>query len=221
MRIASAWVALVLAAAWPADARAQGSPGRFEAGAGVGLLGGARLGSGDAELRTRSGTGFTLFSADSRRARARVLEVRAGVALTRRYSVEVRAGLSHPELRTSIAADVEGAPDITAVERLDQYVVDASFVARLDRLRIGPIVPFVAAGAGYVRQLHEGQMFIEQGTAYHAGGGARHDLFRRGGWLEAAGVRGDVRLYLLAGGNAGGDRPRPHVAASGSFFVVF
>jgi hypothetical protein len=215
-------LAIALAAVWPADAMAQGRPGRVEVGVGFGVLGGATLGRDDAELGTRAGTDFALFNADSRFSRARELEVRAGLVLTRRYALELRAGLSHPELRTSISGDVEGVPDITLVERLDQYVIDASLTAALDQWSLGRVVPFVAAGAGYLRQLHEGQMLVEQGTAYHLGGGVRHRLFSRGsGWLKQAGIRGDARVYLFSGGVALRDRPRPHVAASGSFFVVF
>jgi hypothetical protein len=215
-------LAIGIAALSPVDAMAQGPPGRVEVGVGVGLLGGATLGRDGAELGTRAGTDFALFNADSRLSRARELEVRAGLMLTRRYALEVRARLSHPELRTSISGDVEGVPGITLIERLDQYVVDASLTAALERWSVGPVVPFVAAGAGYLRQLHEGQMLIEQGTAYHLGGGARHRMFSRGsGWLKEAGIRGDARVYVFSGGVALRDRPRPHVAASGSFFVVF
>ncbi len=213
---------VTLAASWPGEAAAQGRAWRFELGVGAGVLGGAAIGGDDAQLRTPSGTGFALFSVESRLSRTRELEVRSGVALTRRYSIEVRGGVSHPELRTSISGDVEGAPDITLVERLDRYVVDASFVARLDGLRVGPVVPFIAAGAGYLRQLHEGQMLVEEGTAYHVGGGARHDVFSRGsGMLKAVGVRGDVRVYVFSGGVSGQDRPKPHIGASASLFLVF
>lgn len=196
--------------------------GRIEVAVGLAIVGGAALGGDEANLRTRAGTDFTLFRAESRFGAARALEVRAGIALTPRYALEVRGGLSHPELQTSISGDVEGAPDITLIERIDQYVVDASFIALLDGLRIGPVVPFAAAGAGYLRQLHEGLTLVEQGTAYHLGGGARHRLFNRAsGLLKAAGIRGDARLYFLSGGIALRDRPRPHVGVSGSFFVVF
>lgn len=215
-------VAIVFGAFWPAAASAQGQPGRVEVGVGVGALGGAALGSDEADLRTGSGTDFALFSAESRFGGARELELRAGISLSRRYAVEVRGGISRPELRTSISGDVEGAPDITLTERIDQYMVDASFVALFEGLRIGPVVPFAAAGAGYLRQLHEGLTLVEQGAVYHLGGGVKHRFVNRSsGLLEAVGVRADGRLYLLSGGIAVGDRPRPHVGVSASFFVLF
>jgi hypothetical protein len=197
-------------------------PGRIEAAVGLGVIGGAALGSDDANLRTADGSDFRLFSAESRFGGARALEARAGFALTPRYAVEVRFALSHPELLTAISADVEGAPDIALAERIDQYVVDAAILVTLDRVRIGPIVPFASAGAGYLRQLHEGLTLVEEGTAYHVGGGVKHRFVsRERGFLKAVGLRGDVRVYLLAGGIAVRDRPRPHVAAAGSLFVAF
>ena len=206
-------------------ARAQSAatlPGRIEVAVGLGVVGGAALGSDDANLRTATGSDFRLFGAQSRFGAAPTLEARAGLALTRRYAMEVRFALSHPELLTSISADVEGAPDIELTERIDQYVVDAALLVRLDRIRIGSVVPFASAGAGYLRQLHEGLTLVEEGTAYHVGGGVKHRFVSRGrGFLKAVGLRGDVRVYLFAGGIAVRNRPRPHAAAAGSVFVAF
>jgi hypothetical protein len=131
--------------------------------------------------------------------------------------------VSHPDLRTSISADAEDAPPITIAERIDQYGIDAGVVVMLSELSLGGrTVPFVAAGAGYLRQLHEGQTVVEQGRAYHAGGGVKHWLLSRDtGWISAAGMRADARVYLMSGGIAFEDRLRPHLAISGSVFVAF
>ena len=214
---------VTLCLASPARAQSAGAPpGRIEVAVGLGAIGGAALGSDDANLRAADGSDFRLFGAESRFAGAPSLEVRAGLALTGRYAMEVRFALSHPELLTAISGDVEGAPDIELTERIDQYVVDAAILVNLDRVRIGPVVPFASAGAGYLRQLHEGLTLVEEGTAYHVGGGVKHRFVSRGsGFLKAVGLRGDVRVYLLAGGIAVGSRPRPHMAAAGSVFVAF
>ena len=189
---------------------------------GLGIIGGAGLGGIDANLRNATGAEFQLFNADSSFGRARMLEARAGLELTRRYAVEVRFGVSHPELRTAISGDVEGAPDITLTERIDQYMIDAALRVTLDRFRIGSLVPFATAGAGYLRQLHEGLTLVEEGTLYHVGGGVRQRLVSRArGAVKAVGLRGDLRLCLLSGGVSVGDSPRPHLAAAGSVFVAF
>lgn len=219
MRVMPAVVVLVLAGV---SASAQT---RFEVDAGGGLFGGAALGGVDANLRANAQgrEAFRLFTADSRFARARSLHVRAGVDLTRWFGVEGGLTRSRPEMRTSLTADAESAAPLTSVERIDQYVFDASVVMTLGapggggRLR-----PFVAGGGGYLRQLHEGRTLIEHGQVYHAGGGVKYALFSRtAGFVRSTGLRGDARLQVLRGGISVRDRPRSHVAISGSVFVGF
>ena len=198
---------------------------RVEVDAGGGLIGGAALGARDATLRSNAQARepFRLFTADSRFARARAVHVRTGFAFTRRFGVEGALSVSRPEIRTSITADAEGAASVTSVERVDQYLVDVSLLMMVDALRLGGrTIPFVAAGGGYLRQLHEGHTLIEEGQVYHAGGGLKHWLLTRpNGVVRSAGVRGDVRVELFRGGISFDDNPRPHVAVSGSLFVGF
>jgi len=198
---------------------------RVEVDAGGGVFGGAGLGAGDANLRgnAQAQQPFRLFTAETRLARAPSVHLRAGVALTRRLGVEGGVTRSRPEIRTSLSADAESAAPLTSVEPVDQYIFDASLVLTLDGLGAGSrLVPFVAGGGGYVRQLHEGRTLIEHGQAYHAGGGLKYWLFTRtNGFVRSAGLRGDARVQLLRGGIAFEDRPRPHAAISGSVFVGF
>jgi hypothetical protein len=221
-------IAIALAAATPAAAQIRGldvPAGRIEVGGGGGWLGGAGLGPQDANLRAASvtPTPFRLFSTDSHLAAAPTFHVEAGFALNPRFGVEGRFTLSHPELRTSVGDDVESAPPITVAERIDQYSVDASLVVMIRELAMGRrTVPFVSAGAGYLRQLHAGQTVVEQGHVFHAGGGVKHFfLVRRQARINGAGVRGDAHLYLMSGAIAVEDDPRPHGAISGSVFVTF
>lgn len=224
-RMAAVAVALGALPAWAAAQTADERPvRRLEVAVGFGLFGGARLGEGDASLRANalSPQPFRLFSTESNFERASVIETRLGTALTRRLEIEGRMSLSRPELRSSISADVENAPGLTVVERVDQYVIDAALLVVLDELRVAGVVPFASAGAGYLRQLHEGLTVIESGRVYHVGGGLKHwFVVRETGFARAAGVRVDARLYLLDGGIALDDRPRPQGAISGSLFVTF
>ena len=198
---------------------------RFEVAVGGGLLGGAALGSRDANLRASRPTPqpFRLFTADSQFDRARMLHARASFALTRRFALEGGVTWGRPDMRTSITADAEGAPPTTSTERVDQYLVDGGIVMMLYRFRIGDrAVPFVSAGGGYLRQLHEGQTVIEEGQVYHAGGGIKWLLLARDrGLVRATGVRADVRMNLLRGGISFGGSPRPQLAVSGGVFLGF
>lgn len=199
-------------------------PGRIEVAGGGGWFGGGALGTRDANLRANSTTSspYRLFATDTRFGAAPVLEARVSVALSRRLAVEGRLGYSRPELRTTISSDAEQGNAITAVEHMDQYMVDGSVVMMLGRVGFGNVAPFVAAGAGYLRQVHEGQTLIDDGHSYHVGGGIKRRLFthdRR--VVKSAGVRADVRVYLLSGGVAFDTDTHSRVAASGSFFVGF
>jgi len=229
--VATLWsvacIVMLTVAAVPAAAQTtdQQRARRVEVDAGGGILRGADLGSADANLRASDTARrpLRLFSTGSRFAPAPTFHVRAGYAFNRRIGIEGGFMVSHPDLRTSISADAEEAPPITIAERIDQYGIDAGVVVMLSELSLGGrTVPFVAAGAGYLRQLHEGQTVVEQGRAYHAGGGVKHRLLSRDrGVIGVAGVRADARVYLMSGGIAFEDRLRPHLAISGSVFVAF
>lgn len=196
---------------------------RVEVHAGGGVFGQTGLGSANADLLANDPTRrpFRLFQAESRLAAAPTFHARAGFALSRRFGIEGGLVLSRPEVRTSLSGDVEGAPALTVVERIDQYLIEAGVIVLIEELRAGGAVPFVSAGAGYLRQLHEGRMVAEQGHVYHAGGGIKHSLMSRDrGLVRAAGLRGDVRLYLLAAGVSFSGLS-PQAAVSGSAFVTF
>ena len=214
---------LVLAA--PASAQTDLPIHRLEVELGGGILGGAALGSADATLRANATTPqpYRVFSTDTRLTTERSLHARLGVALSRRFAVEGGLVFSRPRIRASVSADAEGAPPLTVDERVDQYFVEAALVIGLDEIRLGNrTVPFLAGGAGYLRQLHEGLTVIEEGHFYHLGGGVKHWLLARNrGFVRAAGLRADARVYLLVSGISFDQRPRPHTAASGSFFLAF
>jgi hypothetical protein len=198
---------------------------RVEVEIGGGLLGGAGLGTGDANLRANATARqpFRLFTADSRFERAPTVHVRAAVPLTSRFALEGGVTRSRPDIRTSLTADAEGAAPLTSIEQVDQYVFDASLVWMVDALRLGDrLVPLVTGGGGYLRQLHEGRTVIEHGQIYHAGGGVKYWLFTRtSGFVRSTGLRGDVRVELVRGGISFEERPRPHAAISGGVFVGF
>jgi hypothetical protein len=218
----AAAVAAVLAAPQPVSAQAATPPpaGRIELGAGGGWLAGATLGEAAATLRGRDGADFVLFESASTLAGAWAIDARVGIVLSRRYAAEARLAFSRPEIRTSVPGDVEGAPPLELAERLDRYVIDGALRVSLDGLRAGPLVPFVSVGAGYLRQLHEGLTFVEQGVAYHGGGGVTLPLFSRStGLAKGAAVRGETRVYrFVPGGDAGSTT---QVALSGGLLVMF
>jgi hypothetical protein len=219
-------VSIVLVVAIPTWARAQTPTdpptGRVEAAVAAMWLGGAGFAGADANLRTGDGGEYRLFSTDSGFEGAPGIEARVAYPLSRKYIVEGRFGFSRPELRSSISADVENAPPLTLAESLDQYIVEGALLVMLDRVRFASLVPFASGGAGYLRQLHEGQTLVEEGVVYHVGGGVRRQVFaRRQGVLKGAGFRGDGRVYIVTGGVELEDGGRPQLGLSAAFFVNF
>lgn len=219
-------IAALVVCALPAAVHAQtvNSAARVEVELGAGMLGGAELGTRDASLRANNPTlrPYRLFTSDDRFARSTLFHVKASVAITRVISVEGGVAWGHPDIRSAITGDVEGAPSITSAERVDQYFIDGGLVLNLNRLQLGGLVPFLVAGGGYLRQLHEGQTLIEQGQVYHAGGGFRYPLMLHDrGIFRSLGLKASVRLHVLRRGISFDAGPRPHVAASGSLFVGF
>jgi hypothetical protein len=223
MRVVFAALLLALA---PARSLAQ-SPGppphRIELAAGIGFLGGVALGDANADLRSgASNDPYRLFTTSSQFRDARVVDLRAAFDISRRFGVEAHVLFGQPELHTEISSDAESAPALTAVERVDHYLVDGGIIFRLDEFNVKGFQPFITAGAGYLRQLHEGRTVIETGRLFYAGAGARYWIFTRArGIPRAGGLRADVRLNVLSGGVEIEDRARRQPSISGSFFLLF
>jgi len=217
------WLLLVLCLPAGAHAQSEIPLRRLQLAAGIGIVGGASLGSADANLRSNmSSDPYRLFASSSRLERAAILDLRVAVDLTRRFGIDGHLLYGHPELRIDVSGDVESASPVTALDRLDQYVIDGGVVIALHELTAGGWQPFAAGGAGYLRQLHEGLTLTEEGTVFYVGGGARRAFVTRTrGLLRGLGARGDVRLNVLSGGVRVDDGARRHVSVSGSVFVVF
>lgn len=228
MAIRSLLVLVAVLVAAPAPAQSPppraGFAQRWEVGGGVGYLTSAGLGGRDASLRG-NGTPpqpYALFATDSRLTGEPLWVGGVGFALSGRLAIEGRLGFSRPELETSVRADAEGASPVTVVERIDQYVVDAGVVFRVDEMRVARLVPYAAGGAGYLRQLHEGLTVIEQGHLYYLGGGIIRDLMTRShGIVRAAGLRADARVYFLSGGVSVNDRRSRQGSFTAGLFVRF
>jgi hypothetical protein len=215
-------MALVAGSATASAQSATSSIGRVELSVGAGLLGGAQLGERAADLRAGgSGGPFRLFDSESELARSGLVEARAGVRVTSRYTLEARVALSRPDLRTTVSSDLEAPPVDPLAEQVKQYAFDGGVRMGLGDSAIFGLAPFVSAGAGYLRQLHENDALVDEGHYFYAGGGMARWLVIRSGMLRGVGVRADARLYLFSGGDSLSDDGRQQGAISGSFVVAF
>jgi hypothetical protein len=163
-----------------------------------------------------------LFSTSSDLAAAGGIEGRIGVRLTRALQVEASSSYSRPQLRASVSGDIENAASAILVETIQQFTVDGGVVLHLDQWRFGGrAVPFVSAGAGYLRQLHEGNALVVTGQMYRVGGGATCLLMSRSSGLKGFGIRGDLRAIVRTKGVAFDHRAHASPAAAGSVFLRF
>jgi hypothetical protein len=219
------WVLTATVLSLPVSAAAQPrrDEPRVEVTAAAGLQSGGNFGSHAADLRGNSSASeaVTLFTTQSRVSASPLAVVGIGVLMSSRVTIEGRLAYSRPSLETSVSADTEGAPAITIIERIDQYVIDAGVVIRLDEMRIGRLVPYAAGGAGYLRQLHEGLTAVEQGHVYHLGGGLTREWTRDRRVIRAAGLRVDARVNVLAGGISPGDRLVTQGTIAAGLFLRF
>jgi hypothetical protein len=220
--------ALVASCAWPCarlEAQFAGAEPRFEVSAGPSWTGSASYGTRDATLTTANGDRFSLFSTSSDLAAATGVEVHVGSRVTRLFRAEIAGSYSAPRLETSVGGDTEGAASAIASEGVKQFVVEGAGILLLPRLRLGSRgLPFVRAGAGYVRQLHDGNVLVETGPTYQVGGGAKISLTtaqRSQKKVKQIGLRVDGRACIRTGGVALDGHAHTVPQFSAALFVGF
>ena len=176
--------------------------GRFEIGIGARWTGGVSLAPVAAAESTPGGTAFSLFTTRTTFGSAVGVEGRLGARLTSWLHIEAAASYGRPQLTTSITSDFEGAPSTSAAESLMQLRVEGGVLVPVNRWRIGTrALPFLAAGGGYLRELHEGQTIVETGRSYYVGGGLHYAVkVRPAGRFDTIGLRLDARASIRNGG---------------------
>ena len=210
------------------SAAAQGDleplPGRVEVSGGLVWTRSTPFGSSDATLTSPAGDRYRLFSTSSELTRATGVELRVGGRLSRLVQAELTASYATPRLSTSIGSDAENAAAIIASESITQVTVAGAGVVHLPFLHVGRrALPFVTAGTGYLRQLHEGATLVETGRTYHVGGGVKLSLFgdRHDRRVKQVGLRADVGVMIRSGGLAPDGRAHAAPAIAASLFARF
>jgi opacity protein-like surface antigen len=205
----------------PAVAAAQARPGKgsVEVAGGITYVGGYSFDERTAEQTANTGsTGapFDFFTTDSEIKPVVGYRVRLGYFLSPSLSIEGGLRFAKPVYEVRITDDFENAPDSTAEEDLSQYLFDGSLVYHFGSGSGSRAAPFVYGGAGYLRELHEGETLVEEGVEYHAGGGIKV-------WLGSGrfAIRGDVGVSFRDGGFDLEDKSRVVPEAGASLVWVF
>lgn len=218
--VASSALMMAVLAAVPAAAQSAAATrgGRLELSGGGVMVGGYGFGESAAELTPNSGSSaFELFTTESEVRRAFGVVARIGFAVTPALVVEGGLRFTRPVYEVRVSGDAESAPETTIEETLSHYVFDGSLVWNFGRAG-GRVVPFVLGGAGYLRELHEGDALVEEGLEYHAGGGVKW-WFGQG--RRRVGARGDVGISIRDGGFDLTDGQRVVPVVSGSLIYTF
>jgi hypothetical protein len=192
----------------PAVVPAKRQPGRprsLEVSLGAAWLGRGSLGAADANLTTNgSSTPTRYFSTSGDMAGAPAFDGRLTYNLSRTLAVEAGASYGKPKITFSVSGDFENAAGFTATgETMSQIFADANVLLYVPSLSFarGRGRTFVEAGAGYLRQLHEGNYDIETGKVYNGGAGLKYYFKPRPrGVVKAFGFRVDLRGYYKVGG---------------------
>jgi len=211
-----ALVALALCA-WGTTAQAQTpSAGAVEISGGGAFVGGFDFAEASAELTSNAGGSFDQFTTEGRVEPVVGLQARIAYFITQAFAIEGGLRYARPVYSVRLSGDNEGATDVTAEETLSRYVFDASAVWHFGEGR-SRAVPFVFGGAGYLRELHEGDALVEEGTELHAGAGVKW-------WMGARprfGLRGEVGFSLRDGGFDYEEKRRIVPVAGGSLIWAF
>ena len=195
VRVGLLWALVLLGAA---DAAAQVWVGRsgpragaFEISGGGTWSAGQDLAEGAATLTPNPGSGsasFELFQSEPTLKSVFGAQVLVGYYITRAFAIEGGMRYSRPTLSVRLSDDFENAPSLTADTNITQYLFTGSAVYHFGS---SPrVVPFVAAGAGHLRDVHNGNELIETGVEYHGKFGVK--------WWSGTG-RGRIGLRAEGG----------------------
>ncbi|MFI5177233.1 MAG: hypothetical protein ACHQO8_01630 [Vicinamibacterales bacterium] len=184
----------------PAGAPPSGDRG-IELTIGGAGIGGTSFGSSDANLQAPDGSVLTLFTTSSELGAGGGVEAHLGVRLTKKLGVEASGTWSRADLRTSITSDFEGASPVTATNRVSRFTLEGSALWTV--LARGRARWFVRGGVGWLRELDETKVLIEDGTIATVGGGVKYWWRQHGrGLLGNMGVRAEARASFRSAGIA-------------------
>jgi hypothetical protein len=182
----------------PAVALAQQSTARrTEIGGDLRWLTGVQFNDVNANETAFGGVIRPVFKTSSSLEHAACPEARFVVGLTSTIDVEGSVAFGRSHLTTRIFQDPEAA-DTTVSEAVTLYLLEGGVTAHVTRFRRGRVTPTASGGLGYLRQLHDGQTFIQNSPTIYVGGGLRFPLNDDGvRGLKSAVLRLEVRATIL------------------------
>ena len=158
---------------------------------------------------------FDLFEVDPTLEQAIGVQGTVGVYLSRRISIEGGVQFSRPRFEVRLTNDFEDALDVTAGTTITSYLFTGSLVYHF--APSARTVPFVAAGAGHVRDVHTGNEVVETGLEYHGTVGIKSWF----GKVRKFGLRAEGGVSVRDGGFSYEDEQRVVPMAAVSLLYLF
>ena len=193
-------------------------PGSVEVSGGGLWTAGQNFPSSAAVLTGNPSTGnssLDLFSSDPSLESAVGGQGTVAVYITRALAIEGGVQYSRPKLTVSLTDDFEDAPDVTASTTITSYLFTGSLVYHFGTSTRR--VPFVAVGAGHVRDVHAGNEVLETGLEFHGKAGMKFWFGPR----RTAGLRVEGGLSVRDGGFSYDDERRLVPTVAASFLYLF
>jgi len=182
-------------------------PPLVEIGGGLDWVGVSDLGTPDATMtRNEPGTPtrFTFFKVDGQIPTAVSLKTWVGVNVSPTWGIEGGFQYSRPTIRATISGDAEGVESgALSVGSFSQYLTEANLIlhANAGRFDQQQTVPFLLAGAGYLRQRDREKVQTETGRIYQVGFGFKWVAgISRSRRARGPGMRLDLRYVVRDGG---------------------
>jgi hypothetical protein len=195
---------------------AQTTAGSYEVRVGYRYALPVTFGELDANEVNASGGDFQLFESRTRLEAVSAIEAGLGVRVAPNVWLEASGSYGRSDLSVRLTSDVEGIPDTTATEPIRELTVEGLLRMRLARWQLGAhATPFVSAGGGYVRDLHDERALVESGGLAHVGIGL--DVMAG----ATAGIRFDGRAMFRFGGLVFDDDVRTSPAVGASVYFRF
>ena len=173
--------------------------------------------------QTPTGSPVTLFDADVAIRPGPGAELRLGWRVFNGVYAEATGGVGMNTLEAHVHDDIEHAPAMTASSSLTQITIEGGALIELPtwRLSNGNLVPFVAGGGGYLRQVHEDRVLVETGQTLYAGGGVKWQsaVVKPQRFVQRLLLRGDLRFVTRTGGVDVEDVRRHYITVSGGMGV--
>ena len=166
---------------------------------GAAWTGGNSLGSADANLQAPDGSSLTLFKTSSDLGAGGGIEAHLSFRVAKRLAAEVSGTWAHQTIHTSLSGDFENAEAITATVGVSRFTVEGSGVWTLNSR--GRARWFLRGGFGWMREVDETGVLVEDGTIANLGGGVKYwwrDQAR--GAFRKVGLRVDARAAIRSSG---------------------